>query len=215
MERVAGGRVARPQSLASAGAADGDFVCQRSSHGDDVVARRRRQRRLPRLLLLPRRRGTQERIDCDAALGAGAANIVLAGARAVGDRRFAHQAVWPAGRRRRCPSQSDPGPGRSAVFIRTRMGHDFAGPEASAVGPLGIAAASAAVRSPANDGDDPQVAPVGAICNQAPTGGAIGGMGRSNHENSGENGLQRANAYRSCAAVGRRGSVPCPSSSRL
>src|SRR5450432_1454084 len=90
MERVAGGRVARPQSLASAGAADGDSVCQRPSHGDDVVARRRRQRRLPRLLLLPRRRGTQERIDCDAALGAGAAKIVLAGARAVGDRRFAH-----------------------------------------------------------------------------------------------------------------------------
>ncbi len=59
VERVVGGRVACPQSLAAAGAADGHLVCRRSSHGDDLAARRGRERRLPRLLLLPRRGGAE------------------------------------------------------------------------------------------------------------------------------------------------------------
>ena len=70
VECVVGGRVAWPQSLAAAGVAGGDAVCRRSSHGDHVAACGGRERRLPRLLLLPGRRRTQERIDCDAALGA-------------------------------------------------------------------------------------------------------------------------------------------------
>ena len=51
VERVAGGRVARPQSLAVAGAAGGDVVCRRSAHRDHLAAGRRRQRRLTKTII--------------------------------------------------------------------------------------------------------------------------------------------------------------------
>src|SRR3989337_2503522 len=95
VECVVGGRVAWPQSLAAAGAAGGDAVCRWSSHGDHLAARGGRERRLPRLLLLPGQRGTQERIDCDSALGAGVVRDALAPASAVGDRRFANKPERP------------------------------------------------------------------------------------------------------------------------
>ncbi len=87
--------------------------------------------------------------------------LAAARAAAVGDRRFAHQAVWAEGRRGRRPSQSDAGAGRSAVSVRTRLGHDLAGPAASAVGPAGVAAAGDALRPPADDGHDSQSVAVG------------------------------------------------------
>lgn len=66
VERVVGGRVARTPSLAAAGVVGRHAVRRRPAHRHDLAARRRRQRRLPGLLLLPGRRGTQERIDCHA-----------------------------------------------------------------------------------------------------------------------------------------------------
>ena len=48
VERVAGGRFARSQSLAVAGAVDRHSVCRRSSYGDDLAQGRRRGERLPR-----------------------------------------------------------------------------------------------------------------------------------------------------------------------
>ena len=83
-------------------------------------------------------------------------NVALARTSAVGDRRFAHQAVWAKGRRGGCPSQPDAGPGRSAVSVRPCLGHDFAGTAASEVGTDWPAAASDALCSQANDGDDSQ-----------------------------------------------------------
>jgi hypothetical protein len=48
VERMAGGWVARPQSLAVADSVDGNPLCQRASHSDHLVEGRRSQRRLPR-----------------------------------------------------------------------------------------------------------------------------------------------------------------------
>src|SRR5690606_17633837 len=64
VERVAGGGLARPQSLAIAGAVVGHAAGKRPSDGHDVVAGCRSQRRLPRLLLLPYQPGTQRQNCC-------------------------------------------------------------------------------------------------------------------------------------------------------
>ncbi len=45
VERVAGGRVARPQPLAAAGAADGHPLCRRAAHRHHLAPRRRSQHR--------------------------------------------------------------------------------------------------------------------------------------------------------------------------
>ena len=144
-----------------AGAAGRDAVCQRPSHRHHLAAGGRCQRRLPGLLLLPRQRRTQEQIDRDPAGNPGPADAAAARARAVGDRRFADQAVRPESRRGRRPSQPDAGPGRPAVSVRSCLGHDLAGAAASPVGAAGVAAAGDAVRSPADDGDDSQSRVVG------------------------------------------------------
>jgi len=201
MERMVDGRVARSQSLAVAGLDDGHVVGRRSPHGDHLAAGRRRQRRLSRLLLLPRLRRTQERIDRHAVGRTAAAGFALARTCPVGDRRFAYQAVWAQGRRGRpgeaglnppvAASQPDAGACRSTVFVRPHLGDDFVVAEASGVGLVGVAAASHAVRSPENHGCDSQVAPLAAICHQAAIGGAAGRVDRSSAEKSGKSGLDR------------------------
>ena len=79
--------------------------------------------------------------------------------------------------------------GRSALFVRPYLGHDFARRAASPVGSGGIAAASDALRSQANDGDDTQMRAMASLCDQASVGSAIGRMGRSHPEKSWGNGL--------------------------
>ena len=54
------------QPVAFAFASDRDFVCPGPSYGDDLAACRWGQRRLPRLLLLPGRPRTQDRIGGNA-----------------------------------------------------------------------------------------------------------------------------------------------------
>ncbi len=184
VECVVGGRVAWPQSLAAAGVAVGDALRRRSAHGDHLAAGRGRERRLPGLLLLPGRRRTQERIGGDAAVGAGAVRVVPARAAVAGDRRFAHEALRPEGRRRGRSSQSDARSGRSAVSLWARLGHDFAGPAASALGFAGVAAAGIVVRPPADDRHDSQVPSLAAIRHQAAIGGPLGRVGRSALETS-------------------------------
>ena len=125
---------ARPQSLAVAGAADWNAVCRWPPHGHHLAASSRRQRRLPRLLLLPRVCWTQQQIDCFSIGGLGVADVAVAGAGAAGDRRFADQAVWAQGRRGGRASQPDAGPSRSALFVRSCLGHDFPCVAASRVG---------------------------------------------------------------------------------
>ncbi len=189
VERVACCGVARSQSLAIAGADDGDSVRQRSSHRNDLVASGRRQQRLPRLVLLPYQRRTQQQFGRLATGSVGTPDFALAWAAAVGNRRFADPALRPASRRRRRASQSDARCGRSALFVRPYLGHDFARRAASPVGSGGIAAASDALRSQANDGDDTQMPAMASLCDQASVGSAIGRMGRSHPEKSWENGL--------------------------
>ena len=134
VERVVGGGVARPQSLAAAGAAGRHPVCQRPTHGHHLAPHGGRQRRLPGLFLLSGGDRTQERIDCDSTGSTPAADLVPAPASAVGDRRLAHQAIWAQGRRGRCASQPDAGPGRFAVSVWPCLGDDLVGPAASEVG---------------------------------------------------------------------------------
>src|SRR3989337_3341847 len=100
VEPVAGGRSARAQSLAFAGAAGWHSVCGWTADRNHLAAGRRHQRRLRRLLLLPGGPRTQDRIDCDTAGSTGARDLAAAGASVVGDRRFADEAVWAQGRGR-------------------------------------------------------------------------------------------------------------------
>jgi len=197
MEYLAGCRIARPQSLAVAGVADGDAVRRGPPHGDHLAASSRRQRRLPRLLLLPRVRWTQQQIDCFSIGHLGAADVVVAGASAAGDRSRragTDQAVWAESRRSRCPSQSDARTGRSALFVWPCLGHDFPGAAAPQVGSAGIATAGDALCPQA---DDPylilrgQVAPLAPLRHQAAVGGSVGRVDRSHAEKSRENSLGR------------------------
>ena len=195
---MVGGRVAPSQSLAFARIADGHVVRWRPSHGNHMAPCGRGERRLSRLLLLPYLCGTQKRIDCNSTGGTSAVHLVPAKASAVGNRRFAHQAVRAQGRRGRFPSQPDAGPSRPAVSVRTPTtaarrcpGDDFVGAEAPRVGPTGVAAASDALCSQADHGGNPQVASLAAIRHQTSTGGAAGRVDRSDPETSGKNGLDR------------------------
>ena len=61
-------------------------------------------------------------------IAARAADAPPARASAVGDRRFAHQAVRAESRGRRRPSQPDPGPGRPAVLCMVTSGSRFRSP---------------------------------------------------------------------------------------
>ena len=78
--------------------------------------------------------GRKSESDCNSTGSTFAANVALARAGAAGDRRFAHQAVWAEGRRGGCPSQPDARPGRPAISVRTCLGNDLAGSEASRSG---------------------------------------------------------------------------------
>ena len=107
-----------------------------------------------------------------------------------GHRRLAHQAVRAQGRRGRHPSQSHARPGRPEVSVRTHLGHAVAGPAASAVGRVGLAAAGHAVRSPTNDVHDPEVAWL-AVCDQARTGGPTGRMDHAAAQRGGKTRVDR------------------------
>ena len=148
--------------------------------------RRRGQRRLPGLLLLLGGPRTQERIDRRPVGNTSAADVAVARTSAAGDRRLANQALRAESRRCRRASQPNAGSGRSAVFVRPCVGDDFVGAQASAVGNHRLAAASAALCSQANDGNDPQGARLAAVCDQVAVGGAAGGVDRPAAETSGK-----------------------------
>jgi len=197
VERMVGVGTARPQSLAVAGVADGNAVCRGPSHGHHMAASSRRQRRLPRLLLLPFECRTQQQIDCFSIGNLGTADVAIAGAGAVGNRSRragTDQAVWAEGRRGGRASQSDTGSGRSALFVRSRLGHDFPCAAASRMGSAGIAAAGDAL-CPQTDNpfliDVAPVAPLASLRHQVAIGSSIGRVDRSHAERSGENGLGR------------------------
>ena len=65
---------------------------------------------LPRLLLLPGGTGRQEQIRRHPIAAVGPSDLAAAGSAAGGYRRHAHQALRPAGRRGRHPSQTHAGP---------------------------------------------------------------------------------------------------------
>ena len=190
VERLVGSRAARSPSLAVAGAAGRHAVCQWSPHGDNLAPGRRRQQRLPGLLLLPRPRGTQERIDRHALLVLFSCDLPLPARLLLVIDDSPTRRVWAEGRRGRRPSQPDSRPRRPAISVWTHLGDDLVGPAASPVGPAGVAAAGHAVRPQALDGDDSQVSPL-ALPHQAAVGGAAGGVDRAAREKSGENGLDR------------------------
>src|SRR5437762_9815348 len=92
VDRMAGGRIARPQSLAVAGVVERDAFCPRAADRHHLAASRWYQHRLRRLLLLPGRCWTQERMDRVAVADLAAADFAAAPAAAGGDRRFSDQA---------------------------------------------------------------------------------------------------------------------------
>jgi|GEM_PF-3883420 len=96
--------------------------CCLPAHGDHLATGGRRQRRLSELLLGPCLAGTQDRIGRHAIDGVGVANLAFAGAIAVGDRRFAHQAVRAEGRGGRRASQPDVRTGRPTVLAMVTCG---------------------------------------------------------------------------------------------
>ncbi len=158
VERVARRRAARPQSLAAAGAVDGDAVRQRPPHGDDLAPRRRRQRRLPRLLLLPRSVGRKSESIATQLL-----TLVLADACPCRERVLVVIDDSPTKRYGPQVEGADvhhnptPGPadqpflyGHVWVTISLALRH----PQ---WGPLALPLRAAAVRPPANAGLDPQV----------------------------------------------------------
>ena len=75
---MVGGRVARSQPMAAAGAADGHPLCPWASHRDQLAPRQRNQRRLRRLFLLPRQPRTQDRIGRYATFSAPPADLATA-----------------------------------------------------------------------------------------------------------------------------------------
>ncbi len=150
VERVAGGRIARSQSLASVGA--GDSVRLGRPHCHLVVPRRQRQRRLPGLLLLPGPPGTQDQFGRHAAFDASSADLAATRSVAGGDRRFAYQMLRAESRRGRHPSQSHAGSCRSEVAVRPPLG-DSAACRVRRVGP---AAANDALRWAEDHSRDPQ-----------------------------------------------------------
>ena len=190
MDRMVGSRTARHESLAIAGVDERDVVRLRTAHRHDLAAGRRHQHRLCRLLLLPRRSGTQGRIGGLAAPGAGPADCAAARPAAGGDRRFSHQALWAEGRGRRHPSQSDSRSRGPALSLWSHLGHAVVGLAASVVGRDRFAVAGLALRSSADDGED-STPPRLEVCHQAGTGGAAGGMDRAVRQTSGKNPVDR------------------------
>jgi len=81
-------------------------------------------------------------IDLLAIVGLGTQDDPAAPASAVGDRKLAHQAVRTENRSRRGPSQSDAKPGRSAVLVRPRVGHNLVGSLPYSMGFAGLDAAA-------------------------------------------------------------------------
>src|SRR6266446_9455694 len=87
VDRMAGGWIARPQSLAVAGVVRWDAFCPRAADRHHLAAGRWHQHRLRRLLLLPRQSRTQERMGRVAVADLAAADFAAAPAAAGGDRR--------------------------------------------------------------------------------------------------------------------------------
>ena len=139
----------------------GMSVCRRPSHRDHLAAGRRRQRRLPRLLLLPGSRRTQERIDCDAAVGAGAADLPLPERVLLVIDDSPTKRYGPKVEGADVHHNPTPGPADQPFLY----GHVWVtislAAAASAVGRAGVAAAGHAVRPPADHGHDSQVVAVG------------------------------------------------------
>ena len=96
MERLAGSRFARAESMETAGTFDRYLVCWWTKDGYFLAAGSRNQYRLHRLLLLPLQRWTQYRIDCDAIGFADIANVATARTIAAGDRRLADPTIRAA-----------------------------------------------------------------------------------------------------------------------
>ena len=149
------------------------------------------QRRLPGLLLLPRRPRTQDQI----------------GRHATGDSDPAARCRCPSGlllviddspTKRYGPKvegadihrNPTPGPVRPNVSVRPHLGDALLGRAASLVGRHRPAAASDAVRSPADDGDDSPERRW-TVCHQAAAGGPIGRVDRAVAETSGKKRLGR------------------------
>ena len=154
VERLAVGRAACPQSLATGRAPDGHPVCPGTPDRHHLAASRRGRRRLPGLLLQLGRSGTQEPIGRHATAWLAAAALAAAGSAADGDRRLAHEALRAKGRRGRHPSQSHTRTGRSKVSVWPYLGHPVPGAASSTLGAVGPALAGDAVRAGPDDGQD-------------------------------------------------------------
>ena len=148
---------ARSVFLAIAGLATGSPVRQWPAGCGLVDSRGRRRRRLPGLLFLPakcrsalaERRLATPRAGSDEGTQGHAAG-------AVGDRRFADQAVWTARPRSRHPSRSHPRPQRQRFLLWPRLGDAGGDRPTPSLGDHGTADLLVAVRPQAGRAEDPE-----------------------------------------------------------